>query len=94
MNWIKSLFKKWGTKQGNVSSRFSIEYYPLTERYYPKYGRYYLKTNWQTGIIEKLEDFLFPYAEYGKNEKEANKLIESFKEQYFKENVKTLPVND
>lgn len=96
MNWIKKLFSKKEEKQcaiSDVSTRFSIEYYPLTDRYYPKYGRYYLKTNWNTGIVEKKEDYLFSFAEYGKTKQEAVKLIELFKEQWLKENVKTLPVN-
>lgn len=97
MNWIKRLFgKKTGTKQcdiHSVSSRFSIEYYPITGRYYPKYKSYYLKTHYSTGIVEKIEDYLFSYAEYGRNEDEAKKLIEKFKEQWLKENVKTIAVN-
>jgi hypothetical protein len=97
MNWIKRLFrKKSGTKQcdiHSVSSRFSIEYYPITDRYYPKYKSYYLQTRHSTGIVEKIEDYLFSFAEYGKNEDEAKKLIERFKEQWLKENVKTIAVN-
>lgn len=57
MNWIKRLFKKKEiTKQCNihgVSSRFSIEYYPITDRYYPKYKNYYLSTDYNTGIVQK-----------------------------------------
>ncbi|MDD4996467.1 MAG: hypothetical protein PHW15_03310 [Patescibacteria group bacterium] len=96
MNWIKKLFNKKKEKQcaiHNVSSCFSIEYYPLTDRYYPKYEKYYLKTNENTGIVEKKEDYLFSFADYGKTEEEANKLIELFKEQWLKKNVKTIKVN-
>ncbi len=78
----------------SVSDYFSIEYYPITDRYYPKYKSFYLKTNYSTGIIEKKVDYLFSYAEYGRNEQEAKSLIEKFKEQYLKENVKTIAVND
>ena len=96
MNWIKRLFsKKETTKQcdiHSVSSCFSIEYYPITDRYYPKYKNYYLKTNYSTGIVEKKEAFLFSYAGYGRNEDEAKKLIEKFKEQWLKENVETIAV--
>ena len=89
MNLIKKLFNKYSSIR-NTNKRFSIEYYPLTNRYYPKYDNYYLKTNWQTGIVETKEDYLFVYAGYGNTEEEAKKLIELFKEQQLKENVKTI----
>jgi len=78
----------------SVSRDFSIEYYPLTDRYYPKYGKYYLRTRYNTGIVEQLEDYLFSCAEYGSTEEEANKLIELFKEQRLKENVKIIAVSE
>ena len=70
-----------------------IEYYPITARYYPKYKSYYLRTRYSTGIVEELEDYLFAYADYGRNEYEAKKIIDEFKEQQLKENVKTIAVN-
>ena len=73
---------------------FSVEYYPLTGRYYPKYKGYYLRTNYDTGIIVKTKDYLFHLAEYGKTGQEAKEIIELFKEQSLKNNVKTIPVND
>lgn len=98
MNCIKRLFgKKEESKQSDANSvgkYFSIEYYPITNRYYPKYKGYYLGTNPLTGIIEKKEEYLFAFAEYGRNEQQAKKLIEKFKEQWLKVNVKTIAVKD
>jgi len=91
-NWIKKLFGK--KNNTNTYSDFSIEYYPITDRYYPKYKNYYLKTFSCTGVVEKKEDFLFAYAEYFKSKDEAKKLIEKFKEQYLKKNVETITVNN
>ena len=92
MNILKMLFGSRDTESNKpvVRSYFSVEFYPLTNRYYPKYKNYYLKKQWTTGIIEKLEAFLFTYADYGATEEEANKIIELFKEQQLKENVITI----
>ncbi len=81
-------------KTGKRVSKFSIEYYPLTSRYYPKYGKYYLQKDFRTGIVDLNEAFLFSYADYGRTEQEADEIIELFKEQQLKENVKTLPVKN
>ena len=91
MNWIKKLFN---TKEEKLNKRFSIEHYPLTGRYYPRYGNYYLNTNYSTGIIELTEYDLFVYADYSKTEKGAIEIINLFKEQYLKANVKTIPFNN
>lgn len=71
-------------------SDFSVEFYPLTNRYYPKYKDYYLKTCWSTGIVETREGYLFAYADYGTTEEEADDIIRRFKEQWLKENVRTI----
>lgn len=81
--WFKKRKKELKEKE-NV---FSIEYYPLTERYYPKYKSYYLYLSTVTGIIEKKEPFLFAFASYGKTQEEAEKFIVLFKEQRLKEGV-------
>lgn len=86
----KAKEKKLETKPLKVEktdTRFSIEFYPLTKRYYPKYESYYLQRRHNTGIVEKLESYLFTYADYGKTEKEAEQIISLFKEQQLKENV-------
>lgn len=69
------------------TSDFSVEFYPLTKRYYPKYKRFYLSIDGPTGIIEKLESYLFPYADWGETEDDADKIIALFKEQWMNENV-------
>ena len=72
-------------------SDFSIEHYPITKRYYPKYNDYYyLKVNELTGIIEKKDAYFFSHADYGETEEEAKELIEKFKEQQLKVNVKKI----
>lgn len=97
MNWIKKLFgfkAEEGRATPSPNRYFSIEYYPLTKRYYPKYKNDYLGVRANTGIIELMEDYLFSFADYGKTEDEAKKLIELFKEQRLKDNVKVIYVND
>lgn len=89
MNWIKRLLGIGRDK--SKESLFSIEYYPITKRYYPKYRDYYLQVNTSTGIVEKMEPYLFTWADHGETEKEAYKLITMFKEQRLKENVITIP---
>lgn len=79
------------TNRVKVDSDFSVEFYPITKRYYPKYKKYYLQKNINTGIMNKLEEFLFTYADYGTTEAEADKLIELFKEQRLKKNVTIIP---
>ena len=74
--------------------KFTIEYYPKTRRYYPKYGDNYLRTRYMTGITEEVEDYLFAFADYSTTEKGAKRIIELFKEQQLKENVRTILVDD
>lgn len=91
MLFFKNLFKKDKDIPSKIKNDFSIEFYPLTNRYYPKYKEYYyLKKDYNTGIMEKREPYLFTYADYGKTQQEAEELITLFKEQQLKENVKTI----
>lgn len=88
MNLFKLLF---GINKNKLNDDlFSIEFYPLTERYYPKYKNYYLKKNFYTGIVELKDDYLFAYADYSISENGAWKIILKFKEHYLKENVITI----
>jgi len=68
----------------------SVEHYPLTGRYYAKYKGDYLRKNKSTGIIELLEDYLFPYSNHFNSEEGAWELIELFKEHKLKVNVRTI----
>lgn len=92
MNLLQRLFgkKSNGTQPIVKRSYFSVEFYPLTGRYYPKYYDCYLQKECNTGIVKQLKGFLFAYADYGKTEEEADKIIEMFKEQRLKENVRTI----
>lgn len=73
--------------------KFTIEHYPKTKRYYPKYGEYYIQLDWNTGIYELQKPWGFMYADYGDSEKEARKIIELYKEQRLKENMKIINVD-
>ena len=75
------------TKETKEKSDLYIEYYPLTNRYYPKHKQNYIKRNYLTGIYETMKPFLFSFADYGKTEEEALKIIKLFSEQYLKKNV-------
>lgn len=93
MKLLKGLFGSGKPELGEhvvKRSCFSVEFYPLTNRYYPKYKNYYMGTRWATGIVELKEDYLFSFADYGNTEAEADKLIAKFKEQQLKENVRTI----
>ena len=71
-------------------SLFSIEFYPITNRYYPKYKHFYMGKNYSTGVIEPKEDYLFTYALFTKTEAEADDIIKIFKEQQLKENIRII----
>lgn len=85
MNW-KNIFKK-----KKEESKFSIEYYPLSKKYYPKYGNWYMGVNPFTGIIE-LKDYI-GYGDYSDTEEGAQKTINKFKEQRFKNGVNVINVD-
>ena len=72
------------------STNFSIEYYPLSERYYPKYKDSYLRTRAGTGIVIETSNDLFSLAEWFYTEQQAEHYIALFKEQAMKENVVTI----
>jgi hypothetical protein len=87
---MKILQKIFGINTIEPVSPFSVEFYPLTNRYYPKWKSYYMITRSNTGITELIGDHLFAYAQYGDTEKDADEIIARFKEQQLKENVKTI----
>ena len=66
---------------------FTIEFYPLTQRYYPMYKGKYMQIEYNTGIVKLKEPYLFAYASFGLNEEEADAIIARFKEQRLKQNV-------
>lgn len=74
----------------NEDKNFTIEHYPITNRYYPKYKNFYLQRDYKTGIVFKKEEYLFAFADNFKTEKDCYQIIELFKEQQLKENIKTI----
>ena len=84
-DWFKKVFK-------SAPAVFTIEHYPITGRYYPTYNNYYLKTQSSTGIVKPIESFLFAYADKFNTEEGARRLIDLFKEQQLKENIKITTV--
>lgn len=78
-------------KEAELSeSDFSIEHYPLTNRYFPKYKSGYMSTNPDTGYITTKNDLERVFSWDIKHSREdALNVIEKFKEQKFKLNVKT-----
>lgn len=69
---------------------FTVEHYPETKRFYPTRGGRYLKRDHNTGIYELYGPNLFMYADYGKTEEEAWGIIDLYREQQLKENVRVL----
>lgn len=83
---IKNLFKP-------KSPKFFIEYYPESKRYYPKHGKYYLRKYNSTGIIEQKQPYFFMFAGWSDTEEGAKKMLQLYKEQWYKENVITTSVD-
>jgi hypothetical protein len=69
---------------------FTVEHYPETDRYYPTYRGHYIQRDYQTGIYELVKPFLFAYADCSMTEAGAWRIIDLFKEQRLKENVRIL----
>lgn len=82
--------KKAEPKEKKEKNHFSIEHYPLTCRFYPKYKDHYIGKDYNTGIYTLKQDYLFMYAKYSDTVSGAEQIIEMFKEQQLKENVKTI----
>lgn len=87
LNWLGFTKKQ---EDINEDENFTIEYYPIINRYYPKYKNFYLERDYTTGIVFTKEGYLFAYADSFKTEKDCYQIIELFKEQQLKQNVKTI----
>lgn len=72
---------------------FTIEYYPLSNRYYPKCNDDYLTKDFTTGAVEIQPKRFFNYASHFKTEKYALEFIDLFKEHQLKEKVEVIPTN-
>ena len=69
---------------------FTVEHYPETGRFYPTYRGSYIKRCHDTGIYEFKQPFLFMYADFGKSESDAWKIVDLVREQRLKQNVRVL----
>lgn len=92
LDWIKNIFKKLQEEPINNSpyKGFSVEYYPLTGRYYPMYKGKYLWKTYSTGIYKLEFDKHWNSIQYSSSEEGAWEVIDRFREQSLKENVKVL----
>lgn len=81
---------KASTETPSEYAGFAVEHYPETNRYYPVYKGKYLQVNWSTGIVDLMEPFLFAYASYGHTEADAWKIVDKYREQRLKVNVKVI----
>ena len=72
--------------------KFKIEFFPRTGKYFVKYRGGYLKKNDLTGLVSE-GDFMLKnimqWATSSTTEREAEDLIELYKEQHFKNLRKT-----
>lgn len=80
-----------------MSKRFSIEFYPLSNRYYPMVDGQYLRVQYQNPFdYENLgsvnTEINFRLAAFRATEAEAREIIAVYKEQHLKENVVTIEV--
>ena len=80
-------------KDTDIKKNYTIEHYPESEAYYPKYGDNYLKRDWQTGIVVEKEPLLFTWVDSYRKEDGAREIIKLHKEQFGKENIKTIKVD-
>ncbi len=90
---MKKLLDIFRRKTNKDSKSFSLEYYPITNRYYPKYKQFYLLTDPNTGIINTKESCLFTFVDFATTREKAESIIDLFKEQQLKHNVKTIYLN-
>lgn len=94
LDWLKKIFKKeevledeTSSEIGNGFSRaFTIEHYPMTNRYYPKYDDYFLYKDPDTGLY-RMSGYM-PYSEYSETLEGAKKIIDEYKELQLKEGIK------
>jgi len=75
-------------KKKSENKHFSIEHYPLSNRYYPKYKDNYLQKKSSTGVIGVAS--FFEYSDHFTNEQDARSYIEKAKEHMLKTNVVTI----
>jgi hypothetical protein len=68
---------------------FWVEYYSISDLYFSKYKEEYLYTTAPKGLVDTTSEMSF--ADCFKRQEEAFKLIELFRKQHFKENVKIIP---
>ena len=88
--WLRRLFGRVKAAAPPPKPVFTVEHYPITGRFYPTYKGRYLQRSHITGIFESLDPFLFIYADYGRTEVQAWKIIQEFTEQQLKENVRVI----
>jgi hypothetical protein len=77
-------------KEEDYDPDFTIEHYPESQKYYPKYKKNYLKKDYHSGIV--MVEERMRWADSRIHEKDALRLIELFKEQKLKKNMKTIRV--
>lgn len=85
-DWIKNLFSSNKQKVNSEAidplselySNFTIEHYPVTNKYYPKYKDKYLYLDYITGFYELKSERLMAYCEHGRTKQEALKIIEHY----------------
>lgn len=98
-NWIKKLFskpseaKKDSSKEDNIYTDFTIEYYPAAKKYFPKFKDYYIDLNYTTGFYELQKPCFMQYCEYGRTKEEALKIIENYIS-LLPVSAKTMPVTE
>ena len=66
-------------------SRFTIEHYPLTNRYYPKDEDYFLYRSPSSGCFERSPTMTF--SEYSNSIEGADKILSEYKELVHKNNI-------
>lgn len=90
MNLFKKLFGEKDKKVLDKKAIYTIEHYPISGRYYPKYDRYYMERNLWTKLIELRRDYRGSCVISTNNEEDSDKIISEFKEQWFKETMRTI----
>lgn len=89
-NWKKKTVSKEVETEQIKQPEFTIEFYPLTNKYFPKYLDYFLYKDSTTGIVDTTTLMVITYS--FNSEDKAKELINLFKEQSLKENIKIINV--
>ena len=76
----------------DIGNEFTIEYYPIKNRYYPKVGNYYMIENTYNKCIDSIDYNYFEYSIWCETKEKALEVINKYKEDKKKKEVVVITV--